>query len=112
MSIRSRLTSREDGRHSDLRTRDPLAGSTDPRSAGNGSLMRIAPVALRFWHDRPCLIAAAADQSRTTHGTEEAVDACRAFAALLADAIAGTPRADVLAPRRFASAGDRAGHGR
>ena len=83
-----------------LRTGDPLAGSTDPGSAGNGSLMRLAPVALRFWKDRRRLIATAADQSRTTHGAEEAVDACRAFAALLADAIAGSPRAALLAPRR------------
>ncbi len=87
-----------------LRTRDPLAGSTDPGSAGNGSLMRLAPVALRFWHDRPRLIASAAEQSRTTHGAEEAVDACQAFAALLADAIAGSPRADLLAPRGFEGA--------
>ena len=64
-----------------LRTGDPVAGSTDPLSAGNGSLMRLAPVALRFRHDRPRLLAAAADQSRTTHGAEEAVDACRAFGA-------------------------------
>ena len=86
------------------RTGDPLAGSTDPRSAGNGSLMRLAPVALRFWHDRPRLIATAADQSRTTHGAEEAVDACRAFAELLAEAIAGSPRADLLARRPFEGA--------
>ena len=87
-----------------LRTRDPLAGSTDPGSAGNGSLMRLAPVALRFWQDRHRLAATAAEQSRTTHGAEEAVDACRAFAELLADAIAGVRRADVLAPRRFEGA--------
>ena len=82
-------------------TGDPLAGSTEPRTAGNGSLMRLAPVALRFLQDRPRLIAAAADQSRTTHAAEEAVDACRAFAELLADAIAGAPRAELLAPRTF-----------
>ena len=75
------------------RTGDPLAGSTNPWSAGNGSLMRLAPVALRFWADRPRAIAAAAEQSRTTHGAEEAVDACRTFAELIADAIAGSPRA-------------------
>ena len=86
------------------RTRDPLAGSTDPGSTGNGSLMRLSPVALRFWRDRPRLAATAAEQSRTTHGAEEAVDACRAFAELLADAIAGRPRAKVLAPRPFEGA--------
>lgn len=83
------------------RTGDPIAGSADPRASGNGSLMRLAPVALRFWDDRVLLDATAAEQSRTTHGTEEAVDACRAFAELLADAIAGSPRAELLAPRRF-----------
>ena len=87
-----------------VRTGDPIAGSTDPRASGNGSLMRLAPVALRFWDDSGSLDATAAEQSRTTHGTEEAVDACRAFAALLADAIAGSPRADLLAPRHFKGA--------
>lgn len=82
-------------------TGDPMAGSTDPRSAGNGSLMRLAPVALRLWSDRPRLVAAAAEQSRTTHGADTAVDACRAFAELLADAIAGSPRSSLLAPRSF-----------
>lgn len=82
-------------------TGDPLAGSTDPDTAGNGSLMRLAPVALRFWNDRDGLDHAAAQQSRTTHAAEEAVDGCRAFADLLADAISGKPRRDVLAPRSF-----------
>ncbi len=86
------------------RTGDPIAGSTDPRTAGNGSLMRLAPVAVRFWNDRTRLIDTAADQSRTTHGAEEAVDACRAFAELLADAIAGSPRVALLAPRPFEGA--------
>ena len=63
-----------------LQTGDPIAGSTDPRSAGNGSLMRLAPVALRFWDDRPHLVSTAAEQSRTTHAAGEAVDACRAYA--------------------------------
>ncbi|MDD9947908.1 MAG: ADP-ribosylglycohydrolase family protein [candidate division Zixibacteria bacterium] len=83
------------------RTGDPLAGSTDPHSAGNGSLMRLSPVALRYWDDRALLDAAVAEQSRTTHGAETAVDACRGFAALLADAISGKARADLLAPRPF-----------
>ena len=35
------------------RTREPYAGSTAPNSAGNGSLMRLAPVALFFTCDPP-----------------------------------------------------------
>ena len=85
-------------------TGDPMAGSTHPWSAGNGSLMRLAPVALRFRTDRARLGRAAAQQSRTTHGAEEAVDACRAFADMLADAISGKPRPDVLAPKAFEGA--------
>lgn len=85
-------------------TGDPLSGSTNPWTAGNGSLMRLAPVALRFWHDRARLRSTATQQSRTTHATAEAVDACRAFSDLLADAIAGKPRTDVLASRSFEGA--------
>ena len=84
-----------------LRTGDPLAGSTYRYSAGNGSLMRFAPVALRYWRDRARLDSVAAQQSRTTHAATEAVDGCRAFATLLADAISGEPRRNVLAPRSF-----------
>ena len=82
------------------RNGDPFAGVADPDSAGNGSLMRLAPVALRFWNDRPALDRTAAEQSRTTHAAAEAVDACRAFAEMLADAIAGCPRDQVLQPGR------------
>ena len=92
-----------------LRTQDPIAGSTDPRSAGNGSLMRLAPVAVRYWNDRKRLVDTATEQSRTTHGAEVAVDACRAFAELLADAIDGSPRPALLAPRRFEGAPGIAG---
>ena len=85
-------------------TGDPLSGSDDPLTAGNGSLMRLAPIALRFWCDRARLRSAAMQQSRTTHGAAEAVDGCRAFADLLADAIAGLARPAVLAPRSFQGA--------
>jgi len=80
-------------------------GPTDADKAGNGSLMRLAPVALRFHRDRGLLRDAAARQSRTTHGASEAVDACIAFAELLADAIAGQPREALLRPRPGPHAG-------
>lgn len=86
-------------------TGDPRAGSTDPRSAGNGSLMRLAPVAIRYWQDRAALRDAAIRQSVTTHAAAEAVDACAAYAEILADAIGGLPRHEVMRRR----AGDFAG---
>lgn len=90
-------------------TGDPVAGSNDPMSAGNGSLMRLAPVAIRYWDDPDKLRDAAARQSRTTHGAREAVDACVAFAEMLADAIAGKPRSQVLRDRDSDWAGQIAG---
>ena len=81
-------------------TGNPVAGSADPLNAGNGSLMRLAPVAIRHWQDRTVLRDVAARQSRTTHAAPEAVAACVAFAEVLADAIAGYPRSQVLREHR------------
>lgn len=81
------------------KTGNPIAGATTPNAAGNGSLMRLAPVAVRHWNNRDMLYDVAARQSRTTHGATEAVDACIAFADLLAKAIAGQPRSKLLAGR-------------
>ena len=69
------------------RTRDPWPGATDPHAAGNGSLMRLAPVVLAHAHDPVLAVRLAADSSRTTHGAPEAVDACRWFAILLLRAL-------------------------
>jgi ADP-ribosyl-[dinitrogen reductase] hydrolase len=78
---------------------NPIAGSTDEHSAGNGALMRLAPVAIRYWQDRDALKRVAALQTRTTHGAAEAVDASLIFADMLADAIAGRPAYEVLRSR-------------
>jgi ADP-ribosylglycohydrolase len=81
-----------------LETGDPFAGSTDPRSAGNGSLMRLAPVAM-FYVNRPEEgIVACGESSRTTHGAREAVDACRYFGGLLIGAMNGVSKAELLSP--------------
>jgi ADP-ribosyl-[dinitrogen reductase] hydrolase len=80
-------------------TGDPIAGSTDPATAGNGSLMRLAPVAIRYWNQPDKLADVSARQSATTHGAPEAIDACIGYAQLLAEAIAGTPRSQMLQPR-------------
>jgi ADP-ribosyl-[dinitrogen reductase] hydrolase len=82
-----------------LRTGDPRAGSTDPRSAGNGSLMRLAPVPLFFAATPAEAIARAADSSRTTHGARTALDACRYMAGLIVGAVSGATRDELLSPR-------------
>lgn len=80
------------------RTGGPFCGSTDPHKAGNGSLMRLAPVPLFFARDPRRAIAAAADSSRTTHAAVTAVDACRFFAGLILGALGGASREELLAP--------------
>ena len=87
------------------RSCDPLSGPTSPDQAGNGSLMRLAPVAIRFWNDDAKRRAAAALQSRVTHGAPEAIDACIVYADMIAEAIAGAPRSVVMRPRSESYAG-------
>ena len=79
-------------------TGDPYAGSTDPYSAGNGSIMRLAPVVLFYYSQPETAMERAADSSRTTHGAATAVDACRYLAALLLGALSGVQKEDLLAP--------------
>ena len=90
------------------RTGDPFAGSTHPRSAGNGSIMRLAPVVL--WSVSPyvgpnfssgisrsdTLLHYAAESSRTTHAAAECLDACRLLASILARALAGADKTNAL----------------
>nr|WP_277813751.1 ADP-ribosylglycohydrolase family protein [Erythrobacter sp. SG61-1L] len=80
-------------------TEDPLAGLTHSEFVDNGSLVRLAPVAIRYWNDPVALSDVAARQSRTTHGAPEAAEACEAFAHILADAIGGMERHKVLRRR-------------
>jgi ADP-ribosylglycohydrolase len=77
---------------------DAWSGSTDPFSAGNGSIMRLAPVPLFFARDPEAAIARAADSSRTTHGAPEAVDACRYFAGLIVGALQGHSKEHLIGP--------------
>lgn len=79
------------------RTGEPFSGSTDPYSAGNGSLMRLAPVVLFYANTPQIAIERAADSSRTTHGAAAAVDACRYMAALILGALRGENKQTLLA---------------
>ncbi|MGU3287650.1 ADP-ribosylglycohydrolase family protein [Methylobacterium mesophilicum] len=78
------------------RTGDPIAGPTDDRTGGNGSIMRLAPVAIRHHNNPERLRDAARRQSYVTHGAVEAVDASEALAIALASLIEGKPLRDVL----------------
>ena len=70
-------------------TGDPYAGSSDPMSAGNGSIMRLAPVVMYYFFDGDSIWHYAAESSRTTHAAEECLDACRLLAEILSLALRG-----------------------
>ena len=80
-------------------TSDPWAGSTDPYSAGNGSLMRLAPVPLFFAREPETAVHMSGESSRTTHGARACVDACRYFGGLILGAALGETKEVLLAPR-------------
>jgi len=78
------------------RSGDPFSGSADPRSAGNGSIMRLAPVPMFFAADMAKAVHYSAESSRTTHAAAECLDACRLFGAMLVRALNGFAREEVL----------------
>ena len=83
-------------------TGNPISGPTHEFSAGNGSLMRLAPVPL-FFAARGTAdpIAMCAASSVTTHGAPVAVDACRYFGGLLVGALNGASKQELVGAGPF-----------
>ena len=81
------------------KTHEPYCGSSDPSSAGNGSLMRLAPVPLFFVQRAIEAIERSGDSSRTTHAAATAVDACRYLGGLIVGAILGVSKEELLSDR-------------
>ena len=77
---------------------EPFAGATAPNTAGNGSLMRLAPVPMFYAANLGEAVERSAESSLTTHGAVEAVDACRYYGGLLAGAFRGMGRDILLGP--------------
>jgi ADP-ribosylglycohydrolase/protein-tyrosine phosphatase len=86
-------------------TGESYAGSRDPHWAGTGSIMRLAPVPLFYARgplglsedDKPVeAIEGCGESSRTTHGAQNCVDACRYLGALIVGAINGASKEDLL----------------
>ncbi|HHV61428.1 MAG TPA: ADP-ribosylglycohydrolase family protein [Firmicutes bacterium] len=69
------------------KTHDPYCGPTDPFTAGNGSIMRLAPVPMFYALSHREAIEKAGESSRTTHQVPAAIDACRYFGGLLVGAL-------------------------
>jgi ADP-ribosylglycohydrolase len=81
------------------RTGRPDSGATHDRAAGNGSIMRLAPVPLFFATEPAEAVRQAGESSKTTHGVRAAVDACRYLGALLVGAVQGATKEELLSAR-------------
>ena len=73
---------------------DPFCGSEDPDTAGNGSIMRLAPIPMFYADDPATADQRAVDSSRTTHAAPAAVDACRLLNAMVIVLLSGGSKED------------------
>jgi ADP-ribosyl-[dinitrogen reductase] hydrolase len=81
------------------KTGEPYPGDADVEAAGNGPLMKLAPIPIAWAGDVEAAVHYAGESARTTHGAPQAIDATRWFARLLVEALNGAPKAEVLRRR-------------
>lgn len=79
-----------------VRTGNPIAGSVDPGSAGNGSIMRLAPVPILYHRDLDAATRLGVESSRTTHGAPECLEASAFLSRALVRAIQGASKDAIL----------------
>lgn len=80
-------------------TGNPFSGPDDPNTAGNGSIMRLAPVPMAYALQPMKAIELSGTSSKTTHGARAAVDACRFLGGLIVGALEGVEKEELLAER-------------
>lgn len=79
-----------------MRSGTTMAQTFGKREAGNGSLMRIAPIPILFSEDYDTARCEGEDSSYTTHSNSVAVWCCGVFSHLCAMAIQGHSRSDLI----------------
>lgn len=79
-----------------VKTQVEYCGSDRPNSAGNGSLVRLAPVVLYFARHPQQALEYAMLSSKTTHAYPTCLDACRYLASLILGCLNGTSKNEIL----------------
>lgn len=82
-----------------LTSKNPNSGPDGKYDAGNGSIMRLAPVPMFYANAVEQAIHLSGESSRTTHQTTGCIDACRYMGGILAALLAGANKEEVLSPR-------------
>jgi ADP-ribosylglycohydrolase len=70
--------------------------------AGNGALMRLAPVPLFFYRNKYAAVEFSGRSGEITHGDKKAYDACRFYGALIVAALRGWDKKQILAKNFYA----------
>ena len=79
-----------------VRDHNPFAGSQNPKFAGNGGIMRLSPVPIFYAFDLEKAIDFSKQQSALTHAAPECLDAAGLMGAMIAKAIQGASKQEVL----------------
>lgn len=79
-----------------LKTKDPFSGPRGEFSAGNGSLMRLAPIPIFYKNDKEKALHFACESSRTTHGAVECIDSCKAFTSMILNTFSGKSKNNII----------------
>lgn len=74
-------------------------GNTDPGTAGNGSLVRLAPMAIACRGSLRTIWRWSRSQSAVTHAAMEAIHGCQVLGMILCHALQGADREHALAPK-------------
>jgi len=75
---------------------NPFSGSPNPKSAGNGCLMRLAPIPMFYFPDRDRIWHFSGESARTTHGALECIDASHLFGDILFRVFSGASKTEIL----------------
>ncbi len=79
-------------------TTEAYSGSDNPRTAGNGSIMRLAPVVIKYYENTNDLMKYAALSSKTTHAAPEALQSCMLLALYLKELIDCSDKTTITGP--------------
>ena len=77
-------------------TGNPYTTITDYSTAGNGSIMRLAPIPMYYYQNPEDALKYAALSSKTTHANKMCVDACRYMAGIMVGLLNGENKETVL----------------
>ena len=80
------------------KTQEPYQGSSNPKYAGNGCIMRLAPVPIFYHNDAEKAVLNAVDSARTTHASPQALQTTAYFAGLIWGALDQVPKDELLEP--------------